>query len=50
MHEEVLEANHPWTAASAQTCAAALTALGRSAEASALLARYGLPLAGRKPS
>ena len=50
IRERVLGTSHPWTVASAQTCAAALTALGHDAEGSALLARYGPPLASAKPT
>jgi tetratricopeptide (TPR) repeat protein len=44
--DRLLGASHQRTTETARICAAALTSLGRGAEASALLARYGLPLAG----
>jgi hypothetical protein len=41
-HDKVLGADHPWTRESARVKADALDALGRTDEAAALRARYGL--------
>ena len=43
IHEAVLGAKHQWTTDSVRTSAAALSALHRSAEATALLARFARP-------
>jgi tetratricopeptide (TPR) repeat protein len=45
-HDATFGASHPWTKDTVRIAAAALAALGRSAEAETLRARYGLGAAG----
>ena len=45
-HDNALGSEHAWTRDSARVTAAALDALGRADEATAMRARYGLEPAG----